>query len=141
MTKNLTLLVHRIFSIFLFIGLAIWSCESSDIASEGYFKSELNDRIATYSIKNTTEEDAVKRHAVQTMHTNGRMTCVYYFYEDSKIPRSGLSSANGILEANRIIDAFSSGIKYAYIKNHQGKMKFVDCEKNPDDDLCNNLSK
>ena len=54
MIIHLTLLGHRmtrIFPILLFIGLAFWSCESSDIASEGYFKSELNDRIATYSFK------------------------------------------------------------------------------------------
>ena len=66
--------VIRYVSLLLFIGLTFWSCESRDITSEGYFKSKLKDRINTYSIKNSTEENAVKEHAVQTMHTNGRMT-------------------------------------------------------------------
>ena len=42
MTKYLTLLVHRIFSILLFIGLAFWSCENNDSVNNQLCCDELS---------------------------------------------------------------------------------------------------
>ena len=131
-------MINRI-TLLLFIGLVFWSCGSdSNIKQEGYYKDKSKDRIYTFSIQSTVSKDEVKKHAIQRMNTAGKMTACYYFYDDERIPRHGLTMANNIFQANYVINKYSENIKYAYIKNYQGKIKFVDCEKNPNDDLCIN---
>ncbi len=124
------------FKIYLIL-LLLFSCSSnSEINQEGYFKDNNNNRIKTFSYKKNLSEDDIKTHAYKQMNTAGSITSAYYFLESSPIPRSGLSSAKNIFVANEVINLFSKNIKYAYIRNNNGISTFVNCTKEPKNDLC-----
>ena len=81
-------------------------------------------------------EETIKMHAMKSEHTIGSRTANYYFSYNANIPNQALVLAESLSEANKLIDDYSYGIKYAFIRNQAGEIKFVDCSESPDDELC-----
>ena len=95
------------------------------------------DRLNTYYLYDFISKEKVKNHAMESVYTKGRTPANYYFSYNSKIPSHSLELAKSLSEANKLIDDYSYNIKYAFIRNNSGEMRFVDCSESPDDKLCN----
>ena len=106
------------------------------IYEQGYYINEKNDRINTYYIYDFVVKEKIKMHAMKSEHTMGSITANYYFSYNSNIPNQDLVFAENLYDANKLIDDYSYGIKYAFTKNHIGEIKFVDCSESPYDQLC-----
>ena len=119
------------------LSLFLFSCGSSDIKQEGYFKDSSKNRIFTFSYKNGTTESEILSHAKKQTHTAPRLTGCYYYIEGSAIPRDGITLARSLFSANNVIDRFANEIKYAYIKSGYDSETFANCIDNPKHDLCN----
>jgi len=127
----------RYISLLLFIGLAFWGCENKGIINGGYYKNDNMDRINTYHLYDFISIEKVKEHAMESAYTKGSTTANYYFSYNSNIPSHSLQFVKSLSEANKLIAVYSTNIKYAFIKNKLGEMKFVDCSKSPNEELCN----
>ena len=122
----------------IIFSLVLFSCGSSDIIQEGYFKDSAKNRIFTFSYKNGTKENDILSHAKKQTHTEPRLTGCYYFVEGSTIPRDGITLARNLFSANNTIDKFASQIKYAYLKvGFDGNERFANCIERPNHELCN----
>ena len=129
-------MINRI-TLLLFIGLAFWGCENKGIINGGYYKNDNMDRINTYHLYDFISTEKVKMHAMESAYTKGSTTANYYFSYNSNIPSHSLQLVKSLSEANKLIAVYSSNIKYVFIKNKLGEMKFVDCSKSPNEELCN----
>tara|TARA_Y100001963_G_scaffold90230_1_gene124457 strand:+ start:151 stop:516 length:366 start_codon:yes stop_codon:yes gene_type:complete len=112
------------------------SSDNGGISQEGYFKSDMRDRIFTFSILPTTTETQILAHAKKQMNTSGKLTGCYYFPQNARIPRDGITLAKSLYHANEVINDFASGIDYAFLRRGDGNYWFVNCIENPNDDLC-----
>ena len=121
----------------LFIGLVIWGCDNKGIINGGYYKNDKMDRLNTYYLYDFISIEKVKKHAMESAYTKGSTTANYYFSYNSNIPSHSLKLVKSLSEANKLINVYSSNIKYAFIRNKLGETKFVDCSKSPDEKLCN----
>ena len=121
----------------LFIGLAYWGCGNKGIINGGYYKNSNMDRLNTYYLYDFISKEKVKNHAMESVYTKGGTTANYYFSYNSKIPSHFLELAKSLSEAYKLIDDYSYNIKYVFIRNNSGEMRFVDCSESPDDKLCN----
>ena len=124
----------------LFIGLASIGCNRKNmkkgIYEQGNYINEKNDIINTFYIYDFVPEETIKMHAMKSEHTIGSRTANYYFSYNANIPNQALVLAESLSEANKLIDDYSYGIKYAFIRNQAGEIKFVNCSESPDDELC-----
>jgi len=118
-------------------------CASSAVASVrfedvGYYKAQNRDRIFTVKMPMGATAAQVKAYADSKMNTAGRMTAVYFYAPGSTIPASDVTQARGLFHANSIIyeGKGMSKWKYAYVKNRNGSVTFVDCTKANDSGLC-----
>ena len=105
------------------------------ISQEAYWKQNKN-RIFVFSISSGTPVSQIKKHAKKQMNTSGKMTACYYFMNGTRIPRDGVTLANNMGKANEVINRFSDGIEYAYMKAFNGTSEFVNCRTNPSNGLC-----
>jgi len=128
---------------FILLFLIIWistNCtknnSSKGISDQGHFISENNDRINTFFVYDFVSEETIKSHSIQRKHQMGSSTSNYYFSYNATIPNQSLLVAESLSEANKIIDAYSYGIKFAFVKNENGEIHFVNCSDNPNDNLC-----
>ena len=110
---------------------------SKGISDQGYFISQKNDRISTFFVYDFVSEETIKSHSIQTGHQMGSSTSNFYFSYNATIPNQSLLVAKSLSEANKIIDAYSYGIKFAFVKNENGEIHFVNCSDVPTDNLCN----
>ena len=106
------------------------------IYEQGYYINEKKDRLNTYYIYDFVVKEKIKMHAMESEHTMGSITANYYFSYNSNIPNQDLVNAENLIDANKLIDNYSYGIKYAFIRNHVGEINFVDCSESPYDELC-----
>ena len=97
------------------------------------------EKLNTYYLYDYISKEKVKKHAMESAYINGSRTANYYFSYNSKIPSHSLALAKTLSEANKIIDDYSYNIKYVFIRNKSGEMRFVDCSELPVDKLCNPL--
>ena len=109
----------------LFIGLAFWGCDNKGIINGGYYKNDNMDRLNTYYLYDFVSIEKVKKHAMESAYTMGSTTANYYFSYNSNIPSHSLELVKSLSEANKLIDDYFYNIKYAYIRNKSGEMKFV----------------
>ena len=126
----------HIVPLLLFIGLAFWGCDNKGIINGGYYKNDNMDRLNTYYLYDFVSIEKVKKHAMESAYTKGSTTANYYFSYNSNIPSHSLELVKSLSEANKLIDDYSYNIKYAFIRNKSGEMRFVDCSESPNDNLC-----
>ena len=99
----------------------------------GYVKVNQN-RIQIYTFDyNIISSNEVSRHARNIINTKGRMTSVYYFDKNSRVPYNFFQSTfddkialavDTLYESSQIDDW-----KYVYMKFNNGSQTFVDCTK------------
>lgn len=120
----------------LIIGTIAYASDSINMV--GYLKDKKSNRIFTYSFQKDVTEQEIRDHAKNLPNTGGRMTAAYYYIEGSLIPADGVTLAGGIFKANDILYETPSLSKwqYAYMFGFKGEVQFVNCVKNPDNDLC-----
>ena len=87
------------------------------IYEQGYYINEKNNRINTYYVYDFVSKEKIKMHAMKSEHTIGSSTANYYFSYNANIPNQALVLAESLSEANKLIDDYSYGIKYAFIRN------------------------
>ena len=121
----------------IFIGVAYWGCDKKGIINGGHYKNDNLDRLNTYYLYDFISKGKVEKHAMESAYTKGSTTANYYFSYNSNIPSHSLELVKSLSEANKLIDDYSYNIKYAFIRNKSGEMKFVDCSESPNDKLCN----
>ena len=92
------------------------------IYEQGNYINEKNDKINTFYIYDFVPEETIKMHAMKSEHTIGSRTANYYFSYNANIPNQALVLAESLSEANKLIDDYSYGIKYAFIKNQAGEI-------------------
>ena len=73
---------------------------------------------------------------MHTAYEKGSMIQNYYYSRNGNIPSYELKNSQSLTEANNIINEYSYGIKFGFIRDKIGKVRFVDCSEAPDDDLC-----
>ena len=132
--------MKRYFSL-LFLTLFIsTACNRKDkingIYQQGNFISNKNDRINTFYIYDFVTVNTIKQHAMNSEYTIGSETANYYFSYNANIPSQALGLAESISEANKLIDDYSYGIKYAFTRYNSGQIEFVDCSNSPDNKQC-----
>ena len=120
----------------IFIGLAYWGCDKKGIINGGHYKNDNLDRLNTYYLYDFISKGKVEKHAMESTYTDGSTTANYYFSYNSNIPSHSLELVKSLSEANKLIDDYSYNIKYAFIRNKSGEMRFVDCSESPNDNLC-----
>ena len=126
----------RSISLTLFIGLASWTCDKQGIVNGGYYINDKMDRLNTYHLYDFISIEKVQKHAIESAYTKGSTTLNYYFPYNSNIPGHSLKLVKSLSEANELIAIYSSNIKYAFIREKSGEIKFVDCSKSPNEELC-----
>jgi hypothetical protein len=126
----------------LVIGPALWCCgpcsPQADFREVGYFKDNAKNRVFTIAYKPDTTEHEIRAYAEGLMYTSGQMTAAYFYPEGGLIPADGITLAGSVFEANDVLYE-SPGLskwRYAYMKGFRGTSEFVDCERDPDNDLC-----
>ncbi|MBT6297414.1 MAG: hypothetical protein HOJ14_12760 [Nitrospina sp.] len=112
---------------------------SSKFKDTAYAKTNAKDRIFIVSFDyNKTNSKEALQYAKSKANTTGKMTSVYFFHKNDKMPLSGFSSIKDLFKANYIL--YDSGIvdewKYAYVKYRNGQYQFVDCTKEKGTGLC-----
>jgi len=126
--------------IFFIIPILLWSFSGySKFTDTAYVKTNGKDRIFTVSFDyyNTNAKEALQ-YAKSKNNTTGKMTSVYFFHKNDKMPLSGFSTIKDLFKANYIL--YDSGIfdewKYAYVMYRNGQYQFVDCTKEKGTGLC-----
>lgn len=126
--------------ILLLISIIFISCMSEEQKAEmnkfqqiGYVKVN-QDRIQIYTFDyNLISSDEVSRHASNIINTPGKMTSVYYFDKNGRVPYNFFQSTfddkialavDALYESYQIDDW-----KYAYMQFNTGAQTFVDCTK------------
>ena len=110
----------------------------NNFEQEAYFKNSQNMRVFTFSFEDGVESESVKEFATTLPNTTGRMTAAYFYARDSLIPRDGVTLAGTLNKANDVLYDMPglSQWRYAYMVYLNGKTDFVDCEEDPQHDLC-----
>lgn len=85
----------------------------------GYFKADNNNRVFTYRIDRRMQESAIRSHADSRMHTTGRITYVFYYFNDVPNP----TTASNLDRALQITE--SSDFKYSFMKMGNGQATFT----------------
>ena len=114
------------------------SSDQENFTEVGYLKDNAKNRILTISYKLGTSEDEIRAHAEGLMYTSGQMMAAYFYPEESIIPADGVTLAGSVSEANDVLYETPglSKWRYAYMRYFDGTSEFVDCEQDPDNDLC-----
>ena len=103
-----------------------------------YFKSSARDRIFVYQAKSIVTAEEARKLAQMQMHTIGQMTAVYIFQPNTIAPGNILNTENSVFRVNDLlynaadIDAW----RFAYFKNRNDSVIFVDCETGQDQTFC-----
>ena len=127
--------------IILFIIMIIFFCCSKqslekDILRQGNYINKSGDRLNTYYVYDFVSKEQIESHAMRSNYSEGRTTANYYFSYNGNIPSHELKLAKSFFEADEIINNHSYNIKFAFVRNPLGDIKFIDCSKSPNDDLC-----
>ena len=107
-----------------------------NIRLQGYFKSKELDEVSVYYIYDSVSKDEIYRHAINCPHAEGRLFANYYFSRNSNIPSFELENSKNLIEAKNILNEYSYNIRYAFVKDTLGIIKFVDCFEEPNNDIC-----
>lgn len=105
---------------------------------EGEFNDAERNRIYTIEFDPRVSAQVVRAYAASLESTDGRITAVYLYPEDSVIPLHSVTFASSIAQANHAIyeSRGFSPWRYAFIRDAQGGVQFVDCRQTPRDGLC-----
>jgi hypothetical protein len=87
---------------------------SADIEMVGYWKKD-RDRVFTYRIQNNVSAEEVRAHARRQMHTQGRLT--YVFYYRNSVPNP--TSASNLNNALTITEESTPVYSFLKMKNGQ----------------------
>ncbi len=104
----------------------------------GYLKDKGKNRIFTLSFNKGVTEQEIRKNAENLPNTTGRITAAYYYIEGSLIPADGVTLAGTVFKANDILYETPglSKWQYAYMLGFKGEPQFVNCIKNPNNELC-----
>ncbi len=111
---------------------------SGSIERIGYLKDNGKNRIFTLSFNNAVTESEIRKHAENLPNTSGRITAAYFYLEGSQIPADGLTLAGTVFKANNMLYETPGLSKwhYAFMLGFKGVPQFVNCIKDPKNDLC-----
>jgi hypothetical protein len=108
------------------------------IEQVGYLKDKGQNRIFTFLFKKGVTEQEIKKHSKNLPNTSHRMTAAYYYMEGSAIPADGVTLAGTVFKANNVLYETPglSKWQYAFMLGFKGIPQFVNCIKDPRNDLC-----
>ena len=120
----------------IFTTTCVYAGES--IERVGYLKDKGKNRIFTLSFKSGVTEQEIRKHAQNLPNTSHRMTAAYYYIKGSAIPADGVTLAGTVLKANNMLYETPglSKWQYAFMLGFKGIPQFVNCIKDPKNDLC-----
>ena len=103
-----------------------------------YFKSDVRDRIFVYQAKSVVTADQAKKLAQMQMHTSGQMTAVYIYQPNQIAPGNILNTERSIFRVNDLLynSTDINSWRFAYFKNRDDSVNFVDCETEQDRTFC-----
>lgn len=103
----------------------------------GYFKGN-KDRVFTISYQQGVTPSAIQAYAKELPHTTGSMTSAYFYKKGSIIPNDGVTLAKSSISATNVIFDTKglSSWQYVYMIYRTGQESFIDCNKDPTNDLC-----
>jgi hypothetical protein len=80
----------------------------------------------------------VRAHADGLQFTAGRVTAAYFYTEDAVIPLHAVTFSSTIDGVNRAIYETRgySPWSYAFKRDPEGAVRFVDCRQTPEDGIC-----
>ena len=107
------------------------------IKKHGYYCSNENDRLYVFYIYEFVSVETLREHAMKIDHDLGRTTIQYYLSHNASIPVRELSESTNFKEAQSLMRKYSYNNKYIFMTNKEGKNRFIDCDLNPEDGLCN----
>lgn len=122
----------------LVIFMTTFAYAGGSIERVGYLKDKNKNRIFTLSFKKGVTEQEIRKHAENLPNTSNRMTVAYYYIEGSTIPADGVTLAGTVFKANRVLYETPglSKWQYAFMLGFKGVPQFVNCIKDPKNDLC-----
>lgn len=105
---------------------------------EGEFNDADRNRIYTIAFDPRVSAQLVRAYAAGLESADGRITAVYLYPEDSVIPLHSVTFASSIAQANHAIyeSRGFSPWRYAFLRDPEGGVQFVDCRQTPKDGLC-----
>jgi hypothetical protein len=105
---------------------------------QGSFNGDAGDRIYTIAIASGVTEQNVRRFARELEFSKGRSTEAYFYPEDAVIPLHGVSLASSVERAKAAIHETRgfSAWTYAFLRDPEGEIRFVDCQQTPEDAMC-----
>jgi hypothetical protein len=128
---------YAIITLFV-IFMATFTYAGGSIEQVGYLKDKGKNRIFTLSFKSGVTEQEIRKHAENLPNTSRRMTAAYYYIEGSAIPADGVTLAGTVFKANNMVYETPglSKWQYAFMLGFKGVPQFVNCIKDPKNDLC-----
>jgi hypothetical protein len=120
------------------LGIAMYRTPSSAFSEQSAFTDEDRNRIFTIVFDPGVSAQTVREHAEGLPFAEGRVTAVYFYPDHSGVPRDGVTFANSIDQADRVIYE-SRGFgpwRFAFVRDPEVGVRFVDCEQIPEDSLC-----
>jgi len=113
----------------------------TNIHQVGYFKSSAKDRVFTARMSETATLADVKAYAENAAYTQGRMTAVYIYDHDARVPADGVTQASGVLQVNDVLDLPGlSAWHFVFMRYRNGQSAFVDCSTKQSHELCRHNS-
>lgn len=111
---------------------------AADIRQVGYFKDGARNRIFSLAFAPNVGKATIRAHAEGLAFTQGQMMAAYYYPDGSKIPADGLTLAKSVLHATDVLYETRglSRWRYAFMRDFDGAVRFVDCQAEPKNDLC-----
>lgn len=128
-------------AVFLVAGFAIFlffRASSSAFSEEAAFKDQDNNRIYAFVFGPDFSPQTIREHAEGLEFTAGRVTAAYYYADFSGVPRDGVTFANSMDQANRVIYE-SRGFgpwRFVFMRDSEGGARFLDCRQDPESELC-----
>ena len=110
----------------------------SAFKEQAAFEDKEQNRIYAIVFDPGATLQAVKGHALSLAFAAGRLTTAYFYPDYSGVPRDGVTFADSLDQANRVIYE-SRGFgpwRFAFMRDAEGGIRFVDCRETPDDELC-----
>lgn len=126
----------------LLMSLMIIGCSESSknkgFKQVGYLKDNSKNRIYTYAYSSHLSGTQIRSYAESLMSTSGQMMAAYFYPKGSLIPADGITLSKSIFQANDVLYKTKNlgKWKFVYMKNFNGAIKFINCDKTPKNDLC-----
>tara|TARA_Y100001970_G_scaffold83539_1_gene105612 strand:- start:366 stop:797 length:432 start_codon:yes stop_codon:yes gene_type:complete len=115
---------------------SILSCSNQGTIHGGTYKDQEGNKVSAFYIYDYVARNDIEKHSVDALNGKNFHFSHFYFSHNSNIPTHLIEFSENMDNTLEILNRNINNLKFVSINNEDGKIKIINCSKNPLDKWC-----